>query len=188
MRYTDPTGMGEEDETSVWTLLKQGFTNYFTNQQSKNDNAVQEIESSKSQDQLLVENVGEQAASGELGEKAAKLGIQVADGVVNQIGDGATIVGAAGIVAAPFTGGALLTLTAYAFTTATVCDATSAGIRTTDAIMFDGSFDPVFEKGTSALVSKLGGKVLNKAMGQFVTKTGLSNTFYRVAKGSSNSG
>jgi len=188
MRYTDPTGMGEEDETSVWTILKQGFTSYFNNQKSRDDDAIQEIENAKNPDQVLVENVGRQAASGELGEKAAKLGIQVADGVVNQVGDGATYVGVAGIAAAPFTGGSSLTLTAYAFTTATVCDATSAGIRTTDAIMFDSSFEPAVEKAGSALVSELGGRGLDKAMGQFVTKTGLSNTLYRAAAGSSNGG
>ena len=83
--------------------------------------------------------------------------------LADDVSDASTIVAAGGIVAAPFTGGSSLTVTAYALGVGTAADTTSLAAKTVDAVAFDGSGEAAFSQLGELTVNALGARYLPRA-------------------------
>jgi hypothetical protein len=168
MRLIDPTGMQEKDENEDEEKVKEqqqpanvltGLINKITGSAKKTPKFVADG---------TVEAV--KATWGVLKDVAEK-GVETVEKTADIVSDGSTVAAGLGILAAPFTDGASLILTANVLAVGTASDVTSTVAKGADATFFDGSTDAFVDQMIETGVKVIGGKVVSSIAGQVVTRT-----------------
>jgi len=116
----------------------------------------------------------DQAGDGQLEKKiqndvkdAAETSVKVVSETADNVSDASTVAAIGGIVAAPFTGFASLTLTGYALAVGTGSDVVSTAAKYTDAFAFDGSFNTANVKALSTGINVLSGRIFGRIAKSF---------------------
>ena len=182
INFIDPTGLMPEDDEIPEGII-ESLSQFFDFSKIVDKIEVTLVDAAKKTP----------AAAGQLALDAAqavvpdpKTAVQMTGATADFVSDASTGAAIGGILAAPFTGGSSLSLTAMALQVGTVADITSTAAKTTEALVFDGSTDAAVQQGAQTLFNIGAGRAFRALSGQVITRT--SSSFVRPLFRSAQSG